>query len=69
MNVLYLLTTVIKTQTAPTLMDPSCALVMADMGETEVFAKVNRKQHYQSEIRTSPVHKIYGLACMFIAPC
>ncbi len=48
MNVLYLLTTVIKTQTAPTLMDPSCALVMADMGETEVFAKVNRKQYYQN---------------------
>ena len=48
MNVLYLLTTVIKTQTAPTLMDPSCALVVAEMWETEVFAKVNRKQQYQN---------------------
>ena len=48
MNVLYLLATVIKTQTAPTLMDRSCALVMADIGETEVFAKVSRRQQYQN---------------------
>ena len=40
MNVLYLLTTVIKTQSARILMDHSCALVSVDIMEMELFAMV-----------------------------
>jgi hypothetical protein len=41
-NVLYFLTTVNKTQTAPTLMDLSCAFVTMDILEMELSVKVNR---------------------------
>ena len=41
MNVLYLLTTVMKTQNARTLMVRSCALVAVATLEMELFAKVN----------------------------
>jgi hypothetical protein len=40
MNVLKLLTSVTKTQTAPTLMDLSCVLVAMDTLEMELFVKV-----------------------------
>ncbi len=46
MNVLYLLTTVTRTQPAPTLMDLSCVLVTVDILEMELFAKVNKFCHY-----------------------
>ena len=42
MNVLYLLTTVIRTQLAPTLLDLSCVLVTVDILEMELYAKVNK---------------------------
>ena len=41
-NVLYFLTTVIKTPTAPTLKEHSYALVAMDILEMELCAKVNR---------------------------
>jgi hypothetical protein len=41
MNVLYLLTTVTKTQTAPTLMALFCVLVIVDILEMEHFVKVS----------------------------
>ena len=40
MNVLYHFTIVMKTLTAQTLMDLSCALVTVDILEMEAFAKV-----------------------------
>ena len=40
MNVFYLLTTVMKTQTARTLMDHSGAFVTVDIMEMELFAMV-----------------------------
>ena len=40
MNVFYLLITVMKTQTARTLMDPSGAFVTVDIMEMELFAMV-----------------------------
>ena len=42
MNVLYFLTTVIKTQTARTLMARSCALVTMDTLEMEPFVMVRK---------------------------
>ena len=44
-NVLYFVTTVIKTQTAPTLMGLSCALVTMDILEMELCAKVNSRSN------------------------
>ena len=41
MNALYLLITVMKTQTARTLLVRSCALVAVDILEMELFAKVS----------------------------
>ena len=40
MNVLYLLTTATQIQTAPILMDLFCVLVMENLQETKLFAKV-----------------------------
>ena len=42
MNVIYLLTTVTQIETAPILMDLSCALVIVYLKERKLFVKINR---------------------------
>jgi hypothetical protein len=58
MNVLYLLTTVTRTQPAPTLMDLSCVLVTVDILEMEHYAKVNKCCDYQTEAKSMSAKKL-----------